>query len=58
MANRFTHDETNDSCECFHCNYDEDHHEERNSFYPFASEDDEHRHFDNLERAADIRSSR
>jgi hypothetical protein len=25
--------------------------------WPFASEDDEHRHFDNLQRARDIRSA-
>lgn len=37
--------------------YDEVFDEDRKSNWPFASEDDEHRHFDNLQRASDIRSS-
>lgn len=36
---------------------DETFDEDRNPSWPFASEDDEHRYFDNLQRAADIRST-
>lgn len=60
MAYRYTHDDSNPSCNCFHSNYDEDHHEDINPKcpWPFASEEEEHRHFDNLQRVADIRSAR
>lgn len=56
MANdKYAHDQ---SCICIRCNCDEDYHENKNlNSWPFASEDEEHRHFDNLQRARDIRSS-
>ncbi len=36
---------------------DETFDEDQNSSWPFKSEDEEHRYFDNLQRAQDIRSA-
>ena len=36
---------------------DETFDEDRTPSWPFATEDDEHRYFDNLDRVADIRST-